>query len=157
MASTITAATLTVKLTEQIKLNGVEQGSSNTLTISGINEISKRIVTVPTAEKEIIAMSSAISSGTFITGDVRYIRITNLDDTYHIGLIFKNINSDEFSVLLDKGQSYIYNADLAVGVADTMDSADAAGVVPLAFEDLVNITATADTASCDIEVFVASV
>ena len=157
MATTIKAATLTVKLTEQISLNGTEQGSTNTLTIASVNEVSKRIVSVPTAEKEIIAMSSAISSGTFITGDVRYIRITNLDDTNHIGLIFKNINSDEFSIKLDKGQSFMYNGDLSGGVADTMDSADAAGVVPLAFEDLVNITATADTAACDVEVFIASV
>ena len=39
MASTITAATLTVKVTETISLNGAAQGASNTKTIASINEI----------------------------------------------------------------------------------------------------------------------
>ena len=44
MASTITASTLKVTIREDIKLNGVEQGSTNTLDIASISEIYKRIV-----------------------------------------------------------------------------------------------------------------
>ena len=42
MSSTITPATLTVKITETISLNGSAQGATNTLTIASINEIFKR-------------------------------------------------------------------------------------------------------------------
>jgi len=42
------------------------------------------------------------------------------------------------------------------GVKDTMDSADAAGITPNSFGDLVDITCAADTSACDVEVFVAS-
>ena len=150
MSSTITAATLTVTLTESISLNGSEQGSTNTLTIPSVATISKRIIDVPNSEVEIIAMSTAVASGTFVEGDVRYIRITNRDDTNHVGLIFKNENNDEFGVKLDKGQSFIYNGDMSGGVVDTMDAQDGGA-------DLVNVTAYADTAACDIEVLVASV
>ena len=45
MASTISAATLTVTITEAVTLNGYDQGSSNSLSIASINEVMKRIVT----------------------------------------------------------------------------------------------------------------
>jgi|TARA_R100001163_G_scaffold19018_1_gene16812 hypothetical protein len=154
MATTITNATLTVTLTESISLNGSEQGASNTLTIADVDEISKRIVTIPTAEKTIIAMGTAISNGTFIESDVRYIRITNKDDANHVTLTFKDENNSEFALKLDKGQSFIYNGDLAGGVVDTMDANGSA--LSLALADLVDITAIADTAAVDLEIFVAS-
>lgn len=157
MTTTLTAATLTVTLTESIELNGVEQGGTNTKTISSVNEVSKRIVTVTTTEAEVIAFhASAISSGTFIEGDVRYIRFTNLDDTNFIALTFKNENDDEFAVKVDAGHSFIYPGDNSGGVVDTMDAIDGTGLT-LSLGDLVNVTADADTASCDMEIFVASI
>ena len=155
MTSTLTAATLTVKIHESISLNGKDQGGTTSLSLSSINEISKRIVTVTTSEVEVIAMSTAASTGTYIEGDVRYMRFTNLDDTNHITLTFKNENDDEFAVKLDKGQSFIYNGDISGGVVDTMDAVDGAGLT-VSLGDLVNVTADADTASCDMEIFVAS-
>ena len=156
MTTTLTAATLTVTLKESIELNGVEQGSTNTKTIASINEVSKRIVTVTTSEVEIIAMGTAISTGTFIEGDVRYIRFTNLDDTNFVTLTFKNENDDEFAVKVDAGYSFIYPADNSGGVVDTMDAIDGTGLT-LSLGDLVNVTADADTGLCDMEIFVASV
>ena len=156
MATTLTSSTLKVWIKESIKLNGEQHGGETILSVPDINEISKRIVTVTTTEAEILAFNTtAIGAGTFLAGDVRYIRITNLDDAYHVSLTFKNENNSEFGVKLDKGQSFIYNADLGDGVIDTMD-ASAAAIEPGAFADLANITALADTASVDLEVFVAS-
>ena len=156
MSSTISNATLTVKLTESISLNGSEQGATNTLTIGSINEVYKRIVTVPTSEVTLIEMSTAVANGTFVESDVRYIRITNKDDANHVSLTFKNEDNDEMGIKLDKGQSFIYNADLAGGVVDTFD-ANAGTVTPGTHADLVNITALANTAAVDVEVFVACV
>jgi hypothetical protein len=157
MASTITAATLTVTLTESVTLNGSDQGATNTLSIASVNEVSKRIVTATTTERIILVFGSNIAAGQFDKTKAVYVRITNLDDTNHVGLIFRNLPGDEFSVKLDKGQSFIYNGDLAGGVVDTMDAVDAAGLTSNTFDDLVDITADADTASVDLEVFVASI
>ncbi len=154
MASTIPAATMTVTITESINLNGMNQGATNTLSLASIAEVSKRIVNVPASEVEIVAMSTAVAAGTFVESTVKYIRITNLDDTNHVVLTFKSEGNHEFAVKLDKGQSFIYNGDIAGGVVDTMDASGSA--LSLALEDLVNITALADTAACDLEVFVAS-
>ena len=108
MTTTLTAATLTVTLTEAVSLNGYDQGSKNTLTIASVNEVNKRIVTVPTSEIEVVAISTANASGTFIEGDVRYIRITNLDDTNHVTLTFKNENAiKEAGKLRLEGKDYI--------------------------------------------------
>jgi len=159
MTSTVTAATLTVKLTETISLNGEDQGSTTTLEIASINEVSKRIVTSTTTETEILAFGATFGSGQYISANVRYIRITNLDDTNSVTLTFKNEGNDECALLLDKGQSFIFNGDLANGVQDVIDCTENAGVDPglSGVGDLTNITVWCDTASVDIEIFVASV
>jgi len=154
MTSTLTAATMTVTVTESINLNGMNQGATNTLSLASIAEVSKRIVNVPASEVEIVAMSTAVAAGTFVESTVKYIRITNLDDTNHVVLTFKSEGNHEFAVKLDKGQTFIYNGDISGGVVDTMDASGSA--LSLALEDLVNITALADTAACDLEIFVAS-
>ena len=155
MTSTVGSATLTVTLTEAITLNGYDQGSTNTLTIASVNEVSKRIVTATTTEQEVLAFGTAVASGTFLEDKVVYFRITNLDDTNHVVLTFKSEGNHEFAVKLDKGQSFVYNGDLAGGVVDTMDAS--ASALSLALEDLVNVTADADTASCDLEILVACI
>ena len=150
----ISAASMTVTITEAVTLNGAVRGNTNTLTLANIHEVVERTVTVPTSEVEIIAMSTAVAAGTFIEGDVRYIRITNKDATNHIVLTFKSEGNHEFAVKLDKGQSFIYNGDIAGGVVDTMHAGGSALTVSL--NDLVNVTALADTAACDMEILVAS-
>ena len=157
MASTVTAGTLKVTLTEQIILSGRDHGSKNTLSIGSINEVSKRITTVTTSKHEILSFSGTMGKGNYILADMRYIRFTNLDDTNHLFLIFKNEDNDEFIVKLDKGQSFIYNGDLAGGDNDTMEALTAGTASVSNVGYLLNVSAQADTASCDVEVFVASV
>lgn len=120
MGTTINDAELTVTLTESISLNGSQQGVTNTLSIADINEISRRIITVPQSEIVLLSFGAAVAPGTFIEGDVRYIRITNKDNANFVYLVFKNEYNNEFCVKLDYGQSYIYNGDQVSGVIDTM-------------------------------------
>ena len=147
-----------VTLAEQIILNGRDQGSKNELSVSGINEISKRIVTITTTESTIATFSAAVASaGHYVAADVRYIRFTNKDDTNFITLTFRNQDNDEAAIKLDAGQSFIWNGDNANGmtaVLNATEDADAASSTN--FGSLTNIQAAADTASCDLEVFIAS-
>ena len=148
MASKVTPSTMTVTISESITLNGQNQGGTQTLSISDIATISKRIIDVPTSEVVIASMSTAVGAGAFVESDVRYIRITNLDDSNFVYLVFKNEYNNEFCVKLDKGKSFIYNGDDASGVIDTM----LANQVALGFteatgdtgadDDIENITAT---------------
>ena len=113
-------ATLTVTHTEQIKLNGTQQGSTNTQTIASITEIYKRNVPVPTSEVVLLSFGSAVAAGTFVEGDVRYIRITNRSTANHAYLVFKNEYSHEACMKLDAGCTFLYNPDQTSGVIDTM-------------------------------------
>ena len=159
MASTITAGTLTVTVKESINLNGSEQGGSNTVTFASIAEVVKRILTITTAESTVATFSSAVASaGHFTAASVRYIRFTNLDDTNFITLTFRNQDNDEVAIKLDAGQSFIWNADNSGGAVDVFNATqDADAASDTALGDLTNIQADANTGSCDLEMFIASI
>ena len=148
MASSLSNATLTVTLTESITLNGAEHGSKKTMSISGVNEISKSIMTVPTTGVQVYAGSTAAAYGTFVTANVKYLRITNLD-------------TENYVVLHLEGNSHYAQLTLAAGhvfmlsdVSSVFDSADA--VASFSAEDITRIDVMANTADVDIEMLVAS-
>ena len=153
-------ATLTTKIIEEITLNNNSYNSERSLDISSVNEIVKRIVTISTTETGLLGFATASSTdlaksylaGQFDEDDVRY--ITNLDSTNHITLTFRDEDSTEFAIKVDAGHSFIYPGDNSGGVVDTMHAGGSALTVSL--NDLVDITADADTDSCDVEVFVGS-
>ena len=65
-------ATLTVTHIEDITLNGQQFGGTNIKTFASINEISKRIITITTAESTIATFSAAVASaGHYVAADVR--------------------------------------------------------------------------------------
>ena len=64
MASTITAGSLTVKITEAITLNGSDMGSTNTFTVGAVNEISQRIVSLDAGNvRTLFEFGTVIGSG----------------------------------------------------------------------------------------------
>ena len=152
-------ATLKVKIQEDILLDNHDYGSKRILEISSINEISKRIVNITTTEAVIATFSANIASaGHYTAANVRYMRFTNKDDTNFITLTFRNQDNDEVAIKLDAGQSFIWNGDNSNGmtaVFNATEDADAAS--DTAFGSLTNIQADANTASCDLEMFIASV
>ena len=159
-------ATLKVKIQEDIVLSNQDYGSKRVLEISSVNEIVKRVVTASTTESGLVGFLSALSNvgvtankvgylaGIFDDGDVRYMRITNLDSSNHITLTFRDEDNTEYRIKVDAGHSYIYPGDNSGGVVDTMKAGGSA--LSSGLSDLVDITIDADTAACDVEVFVAS-
>ena len=150
MATSVRNATLKVTIEEEINLNGVRQGAKNVKRISDINEVYKRIVTIPASEVTVVLFSTAVAAGTFIEGDIRYIRLTNKDDTNYIILNIEGDSSTDFSVRLDPGASFLITSTNTSGVVDYADISGAT------LEDLTGVKATANSAASDLEVFVAS-
>ena len=161
MATTLAAATLTITINESVTINGKNKGDSSIITISGIKEVLRRTVTVTTTETNLVYFPSNLAAlgsvpalcGAFDSAKVRYMRITNKDDTNHVMLTFKDEDNTEFRIKVDAGHSFIYPGDNSGGVVDTMKANGSALASGLA--DLYLCTADADTASCDIEVYVA--
>ena len=152
------AGTLKVKIQEEIILDNQDYSSKRVLEISSINEISKRILTITTTEAEILKFASTIDAGRHITGDVRYMRFTNLDDTNFITLTLTNEDSDEVAIKLDAGQSFIWNGDNSGGLVDSFNAVTAGNAASdTALADVTSVQADANTGSCNLEMFIASV
>ena len=156
MATTIVASPLTVTLTENITLSGKKQGAVNTKIFTGIKSIDKRIVTTTTDKIEYVAFGTGVGKGTYNEANVRYIRITNKDDAHFVTLFFTNESSDEVAIKLDFGQSFTWNGDLNGGVVDTMDANSGGAASSGQLADITKIQMQADTASVDVEIFIAS-
>jgi hypothetical protein len=147
MATTITPATLTVTISESITLGGIDRGQTQTLTIANVAETDNRIVNVSTAETDIIGFGSANGQGSFVRTDVKYIRISNLDDTNYATIGVSKTGADTFFIKLEAGKSFIMgNDDLEI---------DASGGASSAFVEADNISAKANGAAVDLNVFVA--
>lgn len=160
-------ATLSVTIKESIKLNGRERGSEISMDVSSITQVMHRIVSLPadggsTATQTTIgnfrtAVTTADSS--MVDDDVRYIRVTNLDESNSITLNLQLAAnggvdaSTNASLLLEAGKTLILNK--AVGLA-AVDDDQATAITSLV--DLESIIAINDNnADVDLEVFVASV
>ena len=152
--SKYSAATLTVTLKEELTIDDRDFGGIQTISIPSIKDVTKRIVSITTTEVQILSFGAAAGKGTYIVGDVQYLRFTNLDDTNHIVLTISNENDDEVALKLDKGHSLAIVGDVAGGMADMMDAKDSA--LSLSLGDFKSITADADTATCDLEIYIAS-
>ena len=152
-------ANLTITHTEDITRNAQQFGGTTIKSISGINEISKRILTITVTECVIGTFSAAAASaGHYIAADVRYIRFTNLDGTNFITLTFRNQDNDEFAIKLDFGQTLVLNGDNVNGMTAVFNATqDADAASDTAFGSLTNIQADANTGSCDLEIIIASV
>ena len=151
-------ANLVVTHTESLTLNGSQQGGTITKTISGINEVSKRLLTITTNEATIATMSAAVgSAGHFNDSTVRYMRFTNLDGTNHVTLTFTNAANDEFAIKVDAGNSFCIFSDNSGGMAAMFNATqDADAASDTALGSITNIQADAGASTVRIEMFVAS-
>ena len=138
MARSYGTATLTLTVTEAITLNSKDEGQTHVHTIASVSDVYRRTLTASTTDTSIVNFSSVFGVGQFVAADVKYLRVSNLDDTNHVVLTVTNENADEFCLKVDKGQSFILCTDLAGGLADIFDANQQA----LEFTD-----ATCDTSS----------
>ena len=161
MASTITAATMTVTITESITLNGKNQGDTNTVSFSDIKEIYKRIVRcVDDTDCTIATFQTATntSDGAIDLENVRYIRVTNLDDTNPMNLSLQVAGGEDgtanmsTTVLVKAGESFMLGT-----VHDGIALDDDAATIVTALTDLESLLVDPLSENIDVEVFIASV
>ena len=168
MASTISAGILRVKIIEEIKLNGKDQGGIITFNIASINEIYKRIVSCPANAETTVALFSSASGaagGSTVfdsaldVNDVRYIRLTNLDNANSLTLSLQiDVGEDDTaadesaSILLAAGQNFVMgSAEGSLGVLDANTN------LVTDLQDLESLVVQPGGNAIDIEIFVASV
>jgi len=154
MASTINKANLTVTLKEQVKINNQEYGNRNSIEIGGVNDVSQRIISVPVADTTILLkLSGSVGAGTFGIDNLKYARLTNLDNQNWVRLSFISSSDtpasfNRYDVKLEARQSYIFTNSAVSG--------SQVGADFNAFAKFTDLKAKADTAAVDLELFIAT-
>tara|TARA_R100000808_G_C2111791_1_gene125652 strand:- start:532 stop:996 length:465 start_codon:yes stop_codon:yes gene_type:complete len=154
MATTLSAATLTVTITESINLNGQNQGASNTLSIGSIAQMSKRQISCTASQTTTIATFAAsvhTSVQAYDVEDVKYIRVTNLDDTHPLELAVVGA-ATLYQVELAAGESHILGNPDALMLAEA-DTSPSFGTMA----DIASLQVNPAGNAIDVELIVASV
>ena len=149
MASTLSTTNCVITISEQLTSNNSVYNFTNQLTLANIKPFDPRVMTIPLTEVTVIAFSTVVAAGTYIGANVKYLRITNKDDTNFIRLRVTKTSGQTFDIKLEAGKSFI--------MGNTSESANTGGGAFSAFVTADNISAQADTSPVDIEYFVASI
>ena len=150
MASTITAQNFKATISTQITLNGQPQVTENELTITDVNEYANRIMTIPTSsEVTVVQFASAVAAGTFISGDMKYLQITNKDTVNYARIRVKKNGADTLDMRLDAGKTFL--------MGNTKESVSATAVAFTAFAEADSVNMQAYTSPIDIEYVVVSI
>jgi len=160
-------ANLKVTIREELTLNGYDQGSKNTLTISDVDEVFKRIVTCPANNETTIArfrssVGNASGTATFDSAldvqDVKYVRVTNLDSSNDLKLSLQiEVGEDDSgadtsaTVLVEAGKSFMMGSP-----HDGISLSDANANLVTDLVDLDSLVVQPGSNSVNVEVYVAS-
>tara|TARA_R110002051_G_scaffold300107_1_gene367406 strand:- start:846 stop:1301 length:456 start_codon:yes stop_codon:yes gene_type:complete len=149
MASTISAATLTVTVTESIVLNGSNMGATNTTSLASINEINQRIVTIDAGNvRTLFNFGGTVAAGEFIRANVKYLRITNKDDTNTVSINIRG-NATNCWVEVEPSGSFMLTT-----ASSMMEADDDTTVVTPVLEDLQIISAYS-ASGADLDCYIA--
>ena len=158
-------ADLTVTITEAVTLNGSSRGSTNTLTVAGVDDIYHRIITCPDDVPVTVAnfhATTGTSDSSLDVENVKYIRVTNMDSTNPVIIDLQidtaeddSAAADQGALLLEAGRSFIMGSP-SDGVV--VNSAAATPITALSsLVNLESIIVDPLSEAVQVEVFIASV
>lgn len=157
-------ATLSVTHTESITLNGQEFGGTNSFSISGINNIYKRIVTCPADVDTTILRTGVtvdVTDSSMDVQNVKYIRVTNLDSSNSVNVNLQidvtesgsgaSAANETATILLAAGESFVMGTP-----HDSIAAYDADASVQTTLHDLESILIDPSANEVKLEVIAAS-
>jgi hypothetical protein len=108
-------AIFTLKIVEQLTLNGDDVGSSVTQTINNINFMDNRILNVPSGSiTTIFSLDNLPGAGTFVSSSFQYGRVTNNSTTIPVKLIVSS-STEAMSFLIATGSSFMISTSKVTG------------------------------------------
>ena len=111
-------ATLNVTITEEMTLNGKDQGNTNTLSISSVTAVINRIMTIDSTEEDILNFQAAReAAGAIEDGTLQYLRLTHIGAANTVNLRIQSTgDTKEYIVQLAAGESFMLFNDNAMDV-----------------------------------------
>jgi hypothetical protein len=153
-------ANLTVTVTEDLILNGSTRGSTNQLTITGVESVYERVVTIPANSDGTVVLSKdtiASQDGAVDIQDTKYIRVTNLDSTNNVNLSLQidadnddSAANESATISLPAGHTFMMGTP-----HDAVAVSDANATIVTALHDLESIIVDSADQNVTVEVFVA--
>jgi len=148
------ASTLTVTISEDLIIEGVNYSTTRSKTFSTAETVHKTIQSIGTGGATILNLAaSAGDLGTLDEDTIEYMRITNLDSTNYVEIGFEKESSTAsgYWVKLDAGRSFI--VPLSNTTTEHPDfSVNDDGHAVASYGEIEVITAKANTAACRIEI-----
>ena len=157
-------ADLTVTHNESIVLNGQQFGGTSTFSVSGINNIYKRIVTCPANVDTTILRTGVtvdVTDSSMDVQNIKYIRVTNLDSSNSVNLNLQidvtesgsgaSAVNETATILLASGESFVMGTS-----HDSIAAYDADGSVQTTLHDLESILIDPSANEVKLEVIAAS-
>ena len=155
-------AKLKVKIEEDIILENQNYGSKRTFEISSIANITKKIVTIASDDDATVLVfksTTASADSALDLQNVKYIRITNLDDTNSVNISLQ-LDSDENNSAADLSVTHLLEAgrSFVMGTPDeAVHANDSSATIVTALTDLESIIVDPGANAGTVEVFTASV
>jgi hypothetical protein len=117
-------AIFTLKIIEQLTLNGDDVGSSITQTINNINFMDNRILNIPTGSvTTIFSLDNLPGAGTFVSSSFQYGRVTNNSTTVPVKLIVSS-STEAMSFLIATGSSFMLSTSKITGSTSGLNFSD---------------------------------
>jgi hypothetical protein len=141
---------LTVALTTTITVNGSTRETINQVIIPAINQYDNRVMSIPyNIQVPILSFGAQVGAGTFISGELEYLSIANLDAVNYAQINVSKVSTYGFNVRLDPGKMFV--------MGNTKEYATSVGATFVTFVDYDTISMQAIGSSpIDIEYVVAT-
>lgn len=110
MASTLTSGTLIVKTDEKIVLDGNDLGGTKSFTESSIRVYSRqfrKIINGVADSDIIVGFLGNPTNRDFDSDDVKYVRVTNLDDTNDLAVVLVVTGGSNYTFRIQPGHSFV--------------------------------------------------
>lgn len=145
-------ATLTITLTEAVTLGdgSTDRGTTNTQTVT-VDEVDHRIMDISTTYINILKFAAANGAGTFATGSVKHLRITNLDASADVTIKVVQSDAEYFVKLNPEDHFLLGNVDM-----DAHEDGDTALGTTESMANIEQIWAKSSAGTVQIEYFIGS-
>jgi hypothetical protein len=126
MASIVSPTTFKVTIKEEQTINGVSSVNKIEYSIPSIKQVDRRLVTCPqTTSIDLFDIDNTLPGpGQFVSSSLKYVRVSNLDDTNPIALTFSG-SEGTFTQNVTSNTSYVFaNSSMTASNAEVFDSSN---------------------------------
>ena len=126
MATTIAASDLQTTISETITLNGTKFDTTTTYNVTGVTNFVNNVFSVATGTQRILTFSRSATpqvNTEYNIDDLKYLRITNADDTTDVKVQVAYLSSGNQETILPPGGSLVMT-DFTIAGGDTVSNID---------------------------------